>query len=200
MKKFLLSIALVVAATFSASAQFRVEALGDFATYKFKANSTTESTKAEFGFSARGFYRFLEAGEDGSVEVGLGYMMSRTSNNNVLADREMTIHNLQVPIHGNWDFQLGNTTLTISLGFYLGYSIDGKTVIKNQLGEVSNNPFDGDGGLKKFDFGNDDELYFTFGGHYNVGVGFQWSFLNLCKDSNVKTSYDNCWFSLGYTF
>lgn len=197
MKKLFISIVLVAAAAFSANSQIRVEAIGDFSKLTFTEGSVKQDTKAEFGFGLRAFYTVAST-DDAGIDVGLGYMFTKSSNDATKAT--ISINSLQLPFHGYYSWNLGNVTVTPYAGFYFGYALSGKTTFDASIAEVDADPFEGDYGLKKFDLGSDDEIIVKFGGHFNVGAGLQYSFLNLCKSKDVRVDATTFFFSLGYSF
>lgn len=197
MKKILLTVALIAAAAFSANSQIRVEAVGNLATVTFSAGSVKQDAKAEFGFGARAFYAYHLQGDSG-FDFGLSFMSTKSTNE--ATKGTLCLNNLQLPIHAFYDLNLGGVKITPYLGLYAGYALSGKSVFDVSVAKVDADPFAGEGGMKRFDFGSDDEILVTFGGHFNVGVGVQISCLNLCKDKDVDIQYNNLFFSLGYAF
>lgn len=196
MKKYFLAIALVVAATFSANSQVRVEALGNFSNLKFTAGSTDTKTKADFGYGVRALYRFAEK-EDAGMDIGLGFMATKSSND--ATKGTITLNNLQLPFHAYYEWSFGNCSLSGNVGLYAAYALSGNTSLDLSVAKLNNDPFEGEGGMKRFDFGSDDEILFSVG-HVTLGVGFQYSFLNLCKSKDVKIGSNNIYFGVGYAF
>lgn len=194
MKKILITIALIATAAFSANSQIRVEALGNFARINF--NDGDQIAKAGFGYGARAFYN-IGIREDTGFQIGLGYMATNSTND--ATNATLSLQELQLPFHylGKWD--LNNLTITCCAGLYLGYYLDGTTTFDISVAKTSANPFEGDGGLKRYTFGSDDELIASFG-NFGLGVGYQYNFTNLCKDSDVKIRRGNAYVVLSYAF
>ena len=197
MKKILISFALVAAAAVSAHAQLRVEALGNFASYDFSGGISNQTASSKFGFGLRGLYSLTPETSSAGVELGLGYLMDQAYNS--VTDATITIHNVQIPVHAFYNWEVGNAIIKPCVGLYAGYAVSGKTVVGSGSISVTNDPFEGDTGLKKFDVGTEDEILLCFG-RYAIGVGTQYSFLNLCKDSSVKVKYNSLYITLGYSF
>lgn len=206
MKKIILSIA-ALAVTVFASAQLplRVDVMGNFSQYSFRGSNTLRETlDSEFAFGARAMFDVSKQNDNSTFEIGLGYQANKTHNSQ--NHKTMTIHNLTLPFGYSYEHHLGNSNVIFSprLGFFLAYAIDGKTALTTNSLEVSASPFEGDGGLKRFDIGSDDQLAFIFADHISVSVGYQFSLIGafgtLCKDKDVDVNYDNLYISVGYKF
>lgn len=196
MRKLIFAVALVFAATFSAKSQVRVEALGNFSSLDFDSGYLEASTTAGFGYGVRALYNLIQQ-NDAGLAVGLGFMSTKSSNDSNKGT--ITLNNLQLPIHAYYGWDLGKFSLSCNVGFYAAYAISGNTSLDMDIAKLNNNPFEGEGGMKRFDFGSDDEILFNLG-HVTLGIGLQYGFLNLCKYKDIKIQADNVYFAVGYAF
>lgn len=206
MKKAIITIILALAATFGANAQVRVEAALDMSKIKFGARSVSYSTKYGLAPAARVFYQFNEA-EDLGTEIGIAYMGRKTQSEkadiSILGTNmaDMTISAIEIPIHEFYNFHVSDAfTITPMLGLYFDYNVAGKVTAGGSVLQVTSDPFEGDNGLKRFDFGTDDEILFTIMDRFTLGVGYQHGFFNMLKSSDVDASFSNFYFAAGIKF
>lgn len=191
MKKLIVSLAILAIASLSANAQFRVEVGANFANYKF------EDTKMDSKFAPRAtvYYTFID-GQGFGFEAGLGFVQNKIENSTTKST--MTISNIQLPIRAIYSYDFTNNFgMFGALGLYGGYAVAGKTVLGDT---ITTDPFEGEGGLKKFDFGTADGVYLKFMNKFTIGVELQDSFRNLCKAKEVDVQYTSVSVTLGYIF
>ncbi len=229
MKKVILSLVTLLAATTLATAQMRpaikVEAGANFAnqTTKIDDNSTDGKMMvgyrvgvgAEFGF-AEGFY----------VNPGL-YFLSRGQK---LADKEYSLpivgsakvdvtrwlHNVEIPVHVGYRAAFApDMSVSIQAGPWFSYGFLGKDVYKatgegisgdtakkaaDELNKGENNPYKTDPKiLKPFDLGLGLQAAFEYR-QFGVNLGFEYGLLNTSAFDEVKVNNMNFYVGLGYRF
>lgn len=191
MKRIFVLLAFLAVAAVSANAQFRVEAGVNFGSYKFD-NKSLDSKPA---VKAAVYYGFF-GDRNGDLEMGLAYTQYKIGNSENNAT--MTISNIQLPVRGTYTLDItDNFSIVGVIGLYAGYAFDGKTVISDS---ITNNPFEGEGGMKRWDFGTDDGVYVRLMNRFSIGIGYQDSFRNLCKSDSINVKGDAISFTLGYIF
>lgn len=190
MKKILVSIALIAAAAFSANAQYRVEAGIRLACYEFNDTDLFGPVAPE----VRAFANLVNFA-DGGIEIGLGFGQDAITNESLKS--KMNISNLELPIHLFYGFDLGHCNLAIYAGLYGSYALAGKTVTAEKL---INDPFDGPTGMKRANFGLDDELILTIRNQLTIGIGAQSGFLNVCKDKDISVNAAAFFATIGWRF
>ena len=197
MKKIIVTIAAALMACVCANAQFRVDVNASTTVYSFD-NVSIDSKLAP---AVRVYTNVLDNGRSG-LELGLGYVQRKGVNNSGGDNKEMTINDLELPVRFFYNIKLGNIlTITPLIGVYADYAIGGKTVLGvGSTNLVENSPFDGAQGMKRFDFGGDDEILLTIGQHLTAGVGVQYGFLNLCKDSTISVKPATAYLGIGWRF
>lgn len=192
MKKIFVTLAILASAVLSANAQIRVEIGANLGSYRFD----DYKMDSKFAPKAAVYYNFLNDNDGNGLEVGLALTQYKIENS--ATKGTMTISNIQVPVRGTYCFNFNdNFALMGGVGLYAGYAADGKTVLP---GSITNDPFEGEGGMKKFDFGSDDTLLLKIMDKFCIGLGYQYSFLNLCKSKDVKVEGSAFSFNLGYIF
>lgn len=191
MRKIIISIAILAIAALSANAQIRIEAGANLGTYKFN----NQSMDSQLAPKAAVYYNFIDFGDCG-LEAGLAFTQYKIENSDNKAT--MTISNIQLPFRGTYCLDItDNFAIVGVLGLYAGYAADGKTVLSDS---VTNDPFDGEYGMKRFDFGSDDALFIKIMKKLCIGVGYQGSFFNLCKSKDVQVEGNAISFNLGFIF
>lgn len=191
MKKIIVTIAAALMACVCANAQFRVDVNASTTVYSFD-NVSIDSKLAP---AVRVYTNVLDNGRSG-LELGLGYVQRKGVNT------EMTINDLELPVRFFYNIKLGNIlTITPLIGVYADYAIGGKTVVGvGSTNLVENSPFDGAEGMKRFDFGGDDEILVTIGQHLTAGIGVQYGLLNICKDSDIVVKPATAYLGIGWRF
>ena len=227
MKKVILSLVTLLAATTLATAQMRptikVEAGANFANQTTKVDDKSTDGKmmigyragvgAEFGF-ADGFY----------VNPGL-YFLSRGAKSEAIellgakADATLWLHNVEVPVHVGYRAGIApDMAVSIQAGPWFSYGFLGKRVYKatgdglaadaakkivDELNKGDNNPYkDGKAvkqSLKPFDLGVGMQAAFEYR-QFGVNLGFEYGLLNTSAVENVKVNNMNFYVGLGYRF
>lgn len=197
MKKIIVTIAAALMACICANAQFRVDVNASTTVYSFD-NVSIDSKLAP---AVRVYTNVLDNGRSG-LELGLGYVQRKGVNNPGGVNSEMTINDLELPVRFFYNIKLGKIlTITPLIGVYADYAIGGKTVLGvGSTNLVENSPFDGAQGMKRFDFGGDDEILLTIGEHLTAGVGVQYGLLNICKDSDIVVKPATAYLGIGWRF
>lgn len=195
MKRIILTIALAVAATLSANAQFRIEAGMNFGSYKIGISRIS----ARIAPRVSVFYDLLE-GENFGTEFGLQFVMQNVENRvtgNSAYGSKMSISDIQLPICEYVDFHINeNFTIRPCIGAYIGVSVAGKTT---RADGTTDSPF-GNDGMKRFDFGIDDELLFVLGKRFSVGIGSQHGLLDRSEDSRIHIKNNAFYATVGFLF
>ena len=205
MKKLIISLALAAAAAFSANAQIRVEVLGNLADLTFTASDEKATSSSNFGFGVRGFYN-LYSFSDVNLEAGIGYMSDSSSiNYGGGVSSTSKLGYIQIPVRVSYDWNIGSFTITPAFGLYAGYAITGKSITNAGSVSGSVSPFNdssevGHGTMKRFDFGTDDELIFTYADRYSIAIGIQKGFVNINAADGTKCTRSTLYFGLGYAF
>jgi len=208
MKKFFISGILAIATAICANAQFRIEASLNASSLRFSENNYSYTSNGGLGFGAKAFYQFV-GDEKWGVEAGLGYMnrstKSEKADSKLLGSTQatLTVHTIELPVHVFYNIQIGNNfAITPLIGIYADGHVAGKTkATTGSYIEVSGegNPFEGEGAMKRFDIGGDDELLFTIS-DFTIGLGIQYGFMNMCKDSSIKMSPATTYVAIGWKF
>lgn len=195
MKKIILTIVLAVAATVSANAQLRVEAginLGNYS-IDFSKLSTRIAPKVSLLYS-------LPEGDMFGTELGLQFATFNVGNENAgnrSYGSKMSISDIQIPIREYVDFRITDKfTIRPGIGTYIGTSVAGTTT---RADGTTASPF-GDDGLKRFDFGIDDELAFVFNNHLSISIGSQHCVINRSKSPDVKIKNNAFYLTVGWMF
>ena len=227
MKKVILSLVTLLAATTLATAQMRptikVEAGANFANQTTKVGDNSADGKmmvgyrvgagAEFGF-ADGFY----------INPGL-YFLSRGAKTEGVAiagtkvDATLWLHNVEIPVHVGYRAAIApDMAVSIQAGPWFSYGFLGKRVYKatgdglaadaakkvvDELNKGDNNPYK-DGkvvkqSLKPFDLGVGMQAAFEYR-QFGVNLGFEYGLLNTSAIENVKVNNMNFYVGLGYRF
>jgi len=208
MKKFIISGILAITTVLCANAQVRIEASLNSSSLVFSYDNYSYTTNAGLGFGAKALYQ-LVGNEKWGIEAGLGYMNRSAKSEN--ADSELlgsthatiTVHTVELPVHIFYNIRIGdNFAITPLIGFYADGHVAGKTkATTGSYIEVSgeSNPFSGEGAMKRFDIGGDDELLFTIS-NFTIGIGLQYGLLNMCKDSDIRVTPATSYIALGWKF
>lgn len=209
MKKVILSIAVVAAATIGANAQFSInpEAGLNIASMHSKMGNTSSTTKSILGYKVgavadltlyKGLY--FEPGlfysvKGGQTDPGVGLLGAKT---------KTTLNYLEIPLNIGYNYAFGDAgSVFATAGPYLGFGLNGKSKVEVPgMGSTEHDVKFGDAidQTKKLDVG----LNFSVGyvSPWGIYVRAQYG-LGLSNLSNVKdmTTKNRTWgFSLGYAF
>lgn len=86
---------------------------------------------------------------------------------------------------------------TVGLGPYFGYGISGRRSGGSPTAPNSGDPFkEGQGSLKRFDFGGAVQAGYQFAGGWNIGLSTELGVANIAKGGNSKNGYRNTSFTI----
>lgn len=217
MKKVILSLVTLLAATTLATAQMRptikVEAGANFANQTTKINDNSKDGKmmvgyragvgAEFGF-ADGFY----------VNPGL-YFLSRGQKTSLAESKEASasvtrwLHNVEIPVHVGYRAAVApSMAVSIQAGPWFSYGFLGKDVLSAKSSDNSakaelNNPYKEKPlvgkELKPFDLGVGMQAGLEYQ-QFGLNLGFEYGLLNTSAIEKTKVNNMNFYVGLGYRF
>lgn len=205
MKKIIITLALAAASIICANAQVRIEVAGNTSTIGISSGNSTYTLDAGLGAAVRGFY-CLESASNWGLEFGVSYVgrNSKSKKASELFDSAtatMKVSSLEIPVHGYYNIKIGDAfAITPMIGLYAGYRLNGQ--VNGGVGgiTVGTDPFEGENGLRRFDFGSDEELLFTIANRMTIGVGLQFGLLNMCKSDDVMMTPVTVYAALGWKF
>lgn len=181
MKKILFTLALLLAAAFSANAQLKVEAGVGFADYR-----NNNAFNPRVGFNGGVLYDWSVGSsgvEDMYMEFGLRYAMKNVCLRN---DKSATydLSWLEVPIifGSDWNFT-SSFGLYAGAGLYYGFDLTqkiGGTNVLDTIYQIS----------KRHDFGWCIDLGLRFARHFGIGLNLTSGFLDIAAlpDATIRTS------------
>ena len=193
MKKTILTLVCVLAGI-SASAQFKIEAGGNFGGY-----NKMEELSGYFGYFANVLYDINVGSSDNEnyfIETGVGYLTNNISDsdNNSLASTTW----VKIPVLFGSDFCIGKGYLTASAGLYYARGISGKIENSGVSLDIMNNEVSAINIFGKNDFGVEGKAGYTFGMGLGIFLGYQYGLLNLAAQSGSQATSDILFFGISY--
>ncbi len=219
MKKVILAIVTMLAATTLATAQMRpaikVEAGANFANQTTKVGDQSQDGKMMIGYRAG---VGVEFGITDGFYVNPGvYFLSRGSKINLAETKEASasvtrwLHNVEIPVHLGYRAAVApGMAVSIQAGPWFSYGFLGKDVLSAKSSEKSakaelNNPYKEKAlvgkELKPFDLGVGMQAGFEYQ-QLGINLGFEYGLLNTSNIKTPKTQVNNMNFyvGLGYRF
>lgn len=196
MKKILVTLAAALLVCVCANAQFRVDVNASTTVYTVQGERSSYSLDTDLAPIVRAYTNI--GGERFGVELGLGFIQRKGLDSIGSMTSKKTINSVEVPARLYFNIGLGDLlTITPLVGVYGDYAFNG-SVKTNEGGNSS--PFEGPDAFKRLDYGTDNELMLTFGRHFTLGLGFQYSFCNVSESELVNINAAAGYLGIGWKF
>ena len=217
MKKVILAIVTMLAATTLATAQMRpaikVEAGANFANQTTKVGDQSQDGKMMIGYRAG---VGVEFGITDGFYVNPGvYFLSRGHKTNIAEAKEASVsatrwlHNVEIPVHVGYRAAVApSMSVSIQAGPWFSYGFLGKDVLSAKSSDNSakaelNNPYKEKPlvgkELKPFDLGVGMQAGLEYQ-QFGLNLGFEYGLLNTSAIEKTKVNNMNFYVGLGYRF
>lgn len=200
MKKIIITLALALAATTSAFAQFSVGA-GYVNSSNKTTISSTESVKNANGFYVGGDMTF-ELGSGFVVMPGVYYSMTMSKGDVLgVADTQTDNHSIAVPVRFAYGAHIADPVrMFVFAGPQINLGLASTTKTKVMNTTTSFNNYSEDGDISRFNLAATVGIGFDIVETVRLTFGYNWGLLDLHKEENVKLTNTNWQIGAAFLF
>lgn len=178
--------------------QFGIRAGLNLANISFKEDGYSYSPKSNTTFHV-GVIADIPLMQSLYVQTGLFLQNKGAKEEGEGYKTTLTPMYLQIPVLASYRYDFSDALqLQVNVGPYFAYGIGGKWK-EEEDGESYEVDFFDDG-IKRFDCGLQVGGGLTFAQHYYLGVAYEFGFINIADESDLKVKNNNIMISLGYNF